>query len=55
MMMKIRLLLADDHPPLLQWLACLVSNEHQIVGTVADGRALITAAAEFRLNRIRAG
>ena len=44
----ISLLLADDHPGILQMLACLLSDEHQIVGTVADGRALITAAAQLR-------
>jgi DNA-binding NarL/FixJ family response regulator len=48
MMKKVRLLLADDHPGILQMLACLLSNEHRIVGTVSDGRALITAAAELR-------
>ena len=47
-MKKIRLLLADDHPHVLQMLACLLSDEHRIVGTVADGKALITAAAELR-------
>jgi DNA-binding NarL/FixJ family response regulator len=48
MMKKIRLLLADDNSHLLQLLACLLSEEHRIVGTVSDGRALITAAAELR-------
>ena len=38
-MKKIRLLLADDHPLVLQWLASLLSGERQIVGTGADGRA----------------
>jgi len=47
-MKQIRILLADDNPHVLQLLACLLSDEHRIVGTVADGRALITAAAELR-------
>jgi hypothetical protein len=25
----------------LQWLACLLSDEHQVVGAVADGRTLM--------------
>ena len=47
-MRKLRLLLADDHPGILQMFACLLSDEHRIVGTVSDGRALITAAAELK-------
>lgn len=47
-MKKIRLLLADDDSHLLQLLARLLSEEDRIVGTVADGGALITAAAELR-------
>jgi len=46
-MKKARLLLADDHAQILRLLACLLSDEHQIVGTVADGQALLTAAAEL--------
>ena len=47
-MKKIRILLADDNSHVRQLLACLLSNEHRIVETVADGRALVTAAAELR-------
>lgn len=47
-MKKIRLLLADDNAHLLELLACLLSDGNQIVGTVPDGRALLTAAAELR-------
>ena len=47
-MKKILILLADDNSHVRQLLACLLSDEHRIVGTVADGRALITAAAELR-------
>jgi hypothetical protein len=38
-MKKIQLLLAENHPLVLQGCARLVSDKHQIVGTVADGRA----------------
>ena len=38
-MEKMRLLLADDNPHVLQMLACLLSDEDRIVGTVPDGRA----------------
>ncbi|MDP1948765.1 MAG: response regulator [Nitrospirota bacterium] len=47
-MEKMRLLLADDNPHVLQMLACLLSDEDRIVGTVPDGRALLIAAAELR-------
>jgi|CXWL01.1.fsa_nt_gi DNA-binding NarL/FixJ family response regulator len=47
-MEKMRLLLADDNPHVLQMLACLLSDEDRIVGTVPDGRTLLTAAAELR-------
>jgi CheY-like chemotaxis protein len=47
-MKMIRILLADDNSHVRQLLACLLSNEHRIVETVADGRALVTAAAELR-------
>lgn len=47
-MKKIRVLLADDNPHVLQMLARLLSSEDRIVETVPDGRALLTAAAELR-------
>lgn len=47
-MEKIRLLLADDNPHVLKQLAFLLSAEDRIVGTVPDGRALLTAAVELR-------
>ncbi|MEP6958963.1 MAG: response regulator [Nitrospirota bacterium] len=47
-MNKVRLLLADDNAHLLQLLACLLSDDNQIVGTVPDGKALLIAAAELR-------
>ena len=39
--------LADDHPLVRQWHACLLSDGHR-VGSVADG-GLITAAADVGL------
>ena len=46
-MEKMRLLLADDNPHVLQMLACLLSDEGRTVGTVPDGKALLTAAVEL--------
>jgi DNA-binding NarL/FixJ family response regulator len=43
-----RLLLADDHALMLDGLSRLLSNEFDIVGTVMDGRTLLTEAE--RLN-----
>jgi hypothetical protein len=31
----------------LQWLACLLSDGHQVVGAVADGRALIKESFHY--------
>lgn len=47
-MEKMRLLLADDNPHVLQMLACLLSDKDRIVGTAQDGRVLLTVAAELR-------
>jgi len=41
MMKKQRLFLVDDHRLVFQWLAFLLSDEHQVVEPVADGRVLI--------------
>ena len=43
-----RLLLADDHPLFLEGVRRLLENQYEVVGTVADGKALITAAEQFR-------
>jgi DNA-binding NarL/FixJ family response regulator len=43
-----RMLLADDHPVILEGLSAVLSPPHEIVGQVRDGRALITAAAELK-------
>lgn len=39
-----RLLLADDHKIVLEGLRNLLKDEFEIVGTVEDGRALVSAA-----------
>jgi DNA-binding NarL/FixJ family response regulator len=39
-----RLLLADDHPLFLDGVRRLLESKYDVVGTVADGKALITAA-----------
>ncbi|HSS48345.1 MAG TPA: response regulator transcription factor [Thermoanaerobaculia bacterium] len=41
-------LLADDHPMVLEGLAKLLSPDFEIVGAVTDGRALLEAAALWR-------
>jgi len=41
---KTRILLADDHPALLAETARLLGQEHDVVGTVADGLELLAAA-----------
>ncbi len=38
------LLLADDHPPVLDYLTQMLSNEFEIVGVFGDGRAAFEAA-----------
>lgn len=47
-MKKLRLLIADDHPKMLQFLSDLLSEDFCVVGTASDGNALITAAMELR-------
>lgn len=42
-----RILLADDHVLIAQALAHLLRAEFDVVGTVSDGRALLTAAGEL--------
>ncbi|MCU1339385.1 MAG: Response regulator, LuxR family [Bryobacterales bacterium] len=43
-----RLLLADDHPLFLEGVRRFLENKYEVVGTVADGQALITAAQQLR-------
>lgn len=42
------LLLADDHPLFLDGVRRLLENKYEVVGTVADGKALIAAAQQLR-------
>jgi DNA-binding NarL/FixJ family response regulator len=44
---RARVLLADDHVLLAEALEHLLKNEFDVVGTVADGRALLKAAGEL--------
>jgi DNA-binding NarL/FixJ family response regulator len=46
-MTRPRILLADDHVLLAQALEHLLQREFDVVGTVADGRALLKAASEL--------
>ena len=43
-----RVLLADDHPLMLTSLRMLLEPEHEVVGTVTDGQALLDAAERLR-------
>jgi len=43
-----RLLLADDHPLFLEGVRRYLETKYEVVGTVADGEALIAAAQRFR-------
>jgi DNA-binding NarL/FixJ family response regulator len=43
-----RLLLADDHPLFLDGVRRLLENQYDVVGIVADGKALITAAQSLQ-------
>ena len=47
-MNRIRILLADDHPMVLEGIAKILEEEFDVVGKVEDGRALVAAAQ--RLN-----
>ena len=43
-----RLLLADDHPLFLEGVRRLLETKYEVVGTVADGNALVDAAKDLR-------
>jgi DNA-binding NarL/FixJ family response regulator len=47
-MKRTRVLIADDHILILEAFKRLLEPEFDVVGTVADGRALIVAAAELK-------
>jgi DNA-binding NarL/FixJ family response regulator len=44
----LRVLLADDHPMMLEGLAKLLEPEFEVAGRVQDGRALLAAAERLR-------
>ena len=46
-MNRIRILLADDHPMVLDGVAKILEDEFEVVGKVEDGRALVAAAKEL--------
>src|SRR5215471_19007327 len=48
MMKRPRVLVADDHPLFLAGLRSLLEAECDVVGAVADGRALVEAASRFK-------
>ena len=41
---RARVLLADDHPEVIEHLRTVVEREFEVVGAVGDGNALIAAA-----------
>ena len=43
-MKRTTLLLADDHPPVLDYLTPMLSDEFEIVGALSDGQAAVDAA-----------
>src|SRR5690348_14477782 len=47
-MQRVRILLADDHTLICAGFKKLLEPEYDIVGTVADGRTLLKAAAELK-------
>ena len=47
-MHHIRVLLADDHPLVLDGVAKILEDECEIVGKVEDGRALVSAAQQLK-------
>ena len=48
MMNRIRILLADDHPMVLEGVAKILEDEFDVVGKVEDGRALVAAAQQLK-------
>lgn len=47
-MPKLRILLADDHLLVLEGFRRILETQHELVGTVEDGRALLEAAKELQ-------
>jgi len=48
----IAVLLADDHPIVTEGLRLVLTPAFNVIGTVSDGRALVTAAAELQPDAI---
>ena len=48
MTLRARVLLADDHPLFLEGVCRLLEHKYEVVGTVADGKALVLAAQQLR-------
>jgi DNA-binding NarL/FixJ family response regulator len=44
----VRVLLADDHPDVLEKVKQLLDSKYEIVGTVSDGQSLVTACAQLK-------
>jgi DNA-binding NarL/FixJ family response regulator len=47
-MIRRRVLLADDYSPILDTVRTLLEPEFEVVGTVTNGRALLTAAQDLQ-------
>jgi len=45
---RLRVLLADDHPEMLEEIRGLLAREFEIVGSVGEGRALLSAASQLK-------
>ena len=45
--MRLRVMLADDHPLFLTGLRALLENECEVVGVATDGRAVVEAASRL--------
>ena len=45
---RARVLIADDHRPMLDRIAALLGHEFSVVGAVRDGDELVAAAAQLR-------
>jgi DNA-binding NarL/FixJ family response regulator len=51
-MSKVRILLADDHPGVSDFVEALIESSHEVVGIVRDGKALVEAAARLHPDAI---
>lgn len=47
-MKRVRLILADDHPAILETVTRLLERQFEIVGTASDGQTLIEDAARLK-------